>query len=197
MHTARPAGTRGAHTERSFENSCVSATSQPDAGAGVGTDLQCSPVKVDQSSSLNQSSIPDQPSILDQSSILAQSSMFDQSSILDQSSLQQLEGTDKGSQSAEGDEEKWNGPGHLTLTKIASDGLLNEWNTVRPDSAVATNDFITEVNGKGTFEAMQEELRVCGDTDTLTMKIIRWPDRFNVELKRQTGLRLGLKFAAP
>lgn len=85
------------------------------------------------------------------------------------------------------------GPDVLLVRQIHQGGLLDAWNNKHPDAAVQPMDRICMVNGKKRVGEMQCELRSC----QVSMRIMRFPERFMVELKKEGGQRMGFRFDRP
>lgn len=69
---------------------------------------------------------------------------------------------------------------------------MDLWNQQHPDAEVHPGDFILDVNGCSTVKRMQKALL----KSNITMKICRFPQRFELMLKK-AGRNLGFKFERP
>lgn len=85
-------------------------------------------------------------------------------------------------------------PEVLVVKKVSEDGLLHEWNDLHVDAEVRPSDRICEVNNCRTIQEMGRELR----SDSVRMMVLRYPEWFHIELRKQDGARrLGFKFERP
>jgi len=75
-------------------------------------------------------------------------------------------------------------PQVLVVREIAPQFLLAAWNQANPEKEVMTGDRIFAVNGATLVEDMQQELR---GKATITLKMMRYPQVFPVELKAGNG----------
>eukprot|EP00929_Paragymnodinium_shiwhaense_P044438 TRINITY_DN22803_c0_g1_i1.p1 TRINITY_DN22803_c0_g1~~TRINITY_DN22803_c0_g1_i1.p1 ORF type:complete len:2383 (-),score=814.98 TRINITY_DN22803_c0_g1_i1:309-6590(-) len=84
------------------------------------------------------------------------------------------------------------GPEHLMVKKVTEGKLLDKWNEEYPDLKVEVGDRIAEINGLRGIEEMQQLLR--SDEMLLSMRIVRYPKFFFVDLHKPGKAKLGFKF---
>jgi len=81
------------------------------------------------------------------------------------------------------------GPETLIVWAIKEGSLLDRWNKENPEADVMPQDRICNVNSEITIEGMRREL----SSPRLLMRVMRYPEQFTLELRRD-GLPLGCKF---
>ncbi|CAJ1344256.1 unnamed protein product [Effrenium voratum] len=86
------------------------------------------------------------------------------------------------------------GPQVLFIRKIGIDGLLYAWNEAHPDALVQPGDRICMVNDKSTMEDMAQE---SPNQDKVLLKVVRYPEEFDVSLSKKASTKLGFKFEKP
>jgi len=83
----------------------------------------------------------------------------------------------------------WRGPETLVVRRILEGGLLHQWNLRHPNTPVLPEDSICAINGRTTIHGMLQEEK----SSRILLRIVRYPERFEAKLRRDTGVPLGVR----
>lgn len=89
--------------------------------------------------------------------------------------------------------DRFRGPEVLYVKKVANDGVIGAFNEVHREAELLPGDRIVEVNGRKDIPGMQEAFHSMN----VHLTLMRYPERFIINLAKEHGLKLGLRFELP